>query len=206
MICEKYKIERKESKANKIRGKEKYFDRVEPKSFPEHLDSDNYFRNKNAYQDNQRVIVTQKLHGTSGRFGNVRVLRKLSLLEKFLRILGANIQDHEYDYIAGSRRVVKDPKSLREHNHYYQDDIWGQALERIKHTIPKDTVIFAEIIGWVGEAPIQKGYTYQLPKGSFEIYIYRIATINPDGYSVDYSWDQVKAFCQMNGLKNCPTL
>lgn len=205
-ICEKFIIERKEQRANKIRWAKKVFDRVEPKLFPEHLDSENYFRNKHQYSDTDRVIITQKLHWTSGRFGNIRVKRRLSFISRLAGVLWIPVELYEYDFIAGSRRVVKDIKSLREFNNFYTDDIWGQALERIKHLIPKDTVIYAEIIGWVGESPIQKNYTYQLPKGTFDIYIYRIATINPDGYSVDYSWDQVRTFCKLNWLKNCPML
>jgi hypothetical protein len=203
-ICEKYQVLTKEFRGNTVRGMKKEHDRVEPKHFPEHLDSDNYFRNKHMFQDSDRVIVTQKLHGTSGRFGNIRVKRRLSYIAKIAKWLGVPVDEYEYDYIAGSRRVVKDVKSLREFNNYYVEDIWAQALERIKHVIPKDTVIYAEIIGWVGDSPIQKGYTYCYPKGDFGIYVYRIAHINQDGHSVDYSWDQVKHFCKQNDLRHCP--
>ena len=61
-------------------------------------------------------------------------------------------------------------------------------------------------MGWAGDKPIQKHYTYQIPKGTFETYIYRIITVNPDGYSVDWGWDHVKEFCINNGIKHVPEL
>jgi hypothetical protein len=63
------------------------------------------------YHDNDYITVTQKLHGTSGRFGNILVRKQLNLFERLLQKLGVKIQDKEYDYIAGSRRVVKDVKT-----------------------------------------------------------------------------------------------
>jgi hypothetical protein len=150
------------------------------------------------------VIVTQKLHGTSGRFGYVRVTNKPTWKDKVANYFGYHKE--EYDYIAGSRKVIKDTKSDKEFEHFYADDIWNQALERIKTSIPKDTMIFAEIIGWIGDTPVQKGYTYNIPKGEYEIYVYRVAHINRDGIMTDYSWEQVKEFCDKNAIKYCPEL
>lgn len=42
--------------------------------------------------------------------------------------------------------------------------------------------------------------------GEYEIYVYRIAYINRDGIMVDYSWDQIKEFCQKNAIAYCPEL
>ena len=53
-ICEKYviKAERQKKLENKVKGKNKIFDRVEPKLFPEHLDTVNYYRNQDKINDN----------------------------------------------------------------------------------------------------------------------------------------------------------
>jgi hypothetical protein len=113
------------------------------------------------------------------------------------------IKDVEYDYIAGSRRTVKDLKSYREYNNYYVNDIWNENLEKIKHCIPKNYIIYGEIIGYDGVSEIQKDYTYDLKCGNFEFYVYRILVNNPDGVNVDLSWSQIKEFCNENGLKYC---
>lgn len=63
-ICKKYVIkDYKNNRENKVRGQSKIFKRVEAKLFPEHLDSENFFRNTHKYKDNDYIYVTQKLHG-----------------------------------------------------------------------------------------------------------------------------------------------
>lgn len=202
-ICEKFELPKRETR-NKQGGQQKKYERVDVKFFPEHIDTEQYLRRQEFFKDSDHIIVTQKLHGTSGRFGNVRVTNKPTLKDKIAHFFG--YQKEEYDYIAGSRKVIKDTKSDKEFEHFYEDDIWNQALERIKTSIPKDTIIFAEIIGWIGDSPIQKGYTYNLRKWEYEIYVYRIAQTNRDGLMIDYSWEQIKEFCNKNLISYCPEL
>lgn len=205
MICEKYIIKQNKEKKlqNNLRGKNKIFNRVEAKLFPEHIDTVNYYRNEHKIGDDEIIIATTKLHGTSGRVGNILVKRKLGLFERILKKLGFKIQDTEYDYIAGSRRTIKDPKSNREFNNYYTNDIWNENLKKLGNVIPKNYILYGEIVGYDGVSEIQKNYTYDLTSGNFEFYVYRILVNNPDGFNVDLSWAQVKEFCKDNGLKYC---
>lgn len=206
-ICRKYVIKRQNNDPkNKVRGKKKKFDRVDAKMFPEHLDTDNYFRNSHKLKDDDYISVTVKQHGSSGRFSHILVNRQLNLFEKFLKLIGVKIQTKEYDYVCGSRRVIKDTVTGREYQHYYESDIWNQWLVKIKDLIPKDYIIYGEIIGWAGESAIQKGYTYQIPNGQSELYVYRITKMNPDGIGVDLSWNALMSFCNNAGLKYCPEL
>jgi len=207
-ICKKYVIrEYINNRQNKVKGQSKVFKRVEAKLFPEHLDSENFFRNAHKYKDNDYIYVTQKLHGTSGRFGNILVKKQLKWWEKVFKKFGVNIIETEYDYVAGSRRVIKDPKAEINYNHYYNSDIWNQWLEKVKHLIPKDYIFYGEIIGWTEDnSPIQKNYTYNIEQGKSELYIYRIVKINQDGLSCDLSWLQVKEMCKNLGLKYCPDM
>lgn len=82
-ICKKYEIPVKASSRGKTKI-EKAFRRVDSKLFPEHLDTDQYWRNKHLLQPGREVVVTQKLHGSSIRVGRVPVLRKLSRFERLL--------------------------------------------------------------------------------------------------------------------------
>ena len=207
-ICKKYVVKEKNlGGQNKVKGQSKVFKRVEAKLFPEHLDSENFFRNTSKYKENDYIYITQKLHGTSGRFGNILVKKELKWWERLFKKIGVNIVDTEYDFIAGSRRVIKDPKTENSYNHYYNSDIWNQWLERIKHLIPKDYIFYGEIIGWTEQNnPIQKNYTYNIEFGKSELYIYRVCKINQDGLSCDLSWTQVKEMCKNLGLKYCPDI
>src|SRR5699024_9844231 len=105
----------------------------------------------------------------------------------------------------GSRRVIKDSRA--EQNHFYDEDIYTAVGEKVKDAVPKNYILYGEIIGWVNnEKPIQPNYTYNLKPGSNELYIYRIATVNLDGFVTDLSWDGVKEFCKERGLNHVPEL
>ncbi|WP_205868988.1 hypothetical protein [Mycobacterium colombiense] len=83
-ICRKYEIQRHVQNPAKSKV-EKAFKRVDKKLFPEHLETDQYHRNKHLLKAGREVVVTQKLHGTSFRAGCVvPVLRQLSPLERLL--------------------------------------------------------------------------------------------------------------------------
>jgi hypothetical protein len=82
-ICKKYL--RKQLGTPRIeRNKIKKFMRVDTKFLPEHYDSENYWRNAHVVPQDRKVIVTQKLHGTSVRIGHTMVLRQLNWFEHLL--------------------------------------------------------------------------------------------------------------------------
>jgi len=205
-VCRKYVIKeiRQYSKGNKVSKKK--FSRVESIHFIEHYDTENYWRNKHKIKDNDWIIVTAKLHGSSGRFGNTIVKRRLSIMDRVAKFLGVKVQETEFDTLAGSRRVIKDIKSNDNFDHYYDCDLWNQKLQEIKDIIPKNIQIFGELIGWSGKKAIQPQYTYNVKPGNIDLYVYRIAMLNENGYYVDFSWDQVKEFCNKNGLLYVPEI
>ena len=82
--------------------------RIDKKFLPEHFDTENYFRNSHKLSANDSVIITQKLHGTSVRIGHTLVSRKLSLWERVAKKFGAKIQEFEYAYVFGSRKVINE--------------------------------------------------------------------------------------------------
>ena len=185
----------------------KAFKRVDEKVFPMHIDTEQYERNEGHVDDSDIVIVTQKLHGTSVRFGNVPVKVEHTFWERLAKKLGIRVREHEYDLIAGSRKVIKDPKSTTQ-AHFYTADVWGHAAQEWGQGLPKGFMVFGELVGFTpsGE-PIQKGFTYSdRPEGGMGLYVYRVAIVNEDGVLRDLSWDQVKKFCYTYGLNHTPEL
>lgn len=204
-ICKKYIIRVKEPRVNHLHVP-KVFKRVDPKHMPEHLDSDNFFKFGHLIPEDAEVIVTQKLHGTSIRIGNTIVKRRLNIFERLLQKTGVRIQETEMDYVFGSRRVVKDIHNPY-HNHFYDVDIWTIEGKKLEGLIPENFLVYGELIGWTPTgAPIQEGYTYQIPEGKCELYIYRVAYVNSQGFVADLSWDQLKEFCTQRGLKYVPEI
>lgn len=201
-ICSKY-IVKQQNQGQKSEAKPKK-ERVVIKTFPEHDSTDNFFKNKDKYHPEDDIICTVKLHGTSVRLGHSLHKRNLSFFERVLTKIGFNIQQYEYKKIAGSRKVIKYTKNPT--SGYYKEDIYNQCLDVYQHLIPKNWVIFGEIIGWAGDRPIQPKYTYQIPRGCFDFYCYRISVLNEDGYRVDLTYDQVKDWCSFNNIKVVPEI
>ncbi len=160
-------------------------------------------------------VVTLKMHGTSARTG--RVLTDVE--EKWynrLSLFGYKPfpLKSEWRYVTGSRNVIFDSKPTGEK---FRVD----AANRFDGLLYKGEVVYYEIVGFSdGGVPImgtvgvqdkqlrhQWGdtvtYHYGCPAG-FEIYVYRIAMSNEDGYSIDLTWPQLKARCEQLGVKHVP--
>ena len=206
-ICRKYELPTKSKEGrNKVKWNSKRYTRIDWKNFPEHFSTEQFLRNEFKFKVDDRIIITQKLHGTSVRLSNLEVKIRPTLIDKILRKKRC-----EYDYLAWSRRVIKDLKSDKVFQHYYNVeewnlDIYNKALNEIKDKIPKDTIIYGELVGYNGQSPIQKGYTYGEAVGNFSLYIYRITSINADGLTVDWHRDIIKSFCKIKDLKYVPEL
>ena len=126
------------------------------------------------------------------------------------------IKTRDYDLVAGSRKVIKDPNNPRQ-DHYYKKDVYTEALLEYGDVIPKNHVIYGELVGFVGDGegaakPLQAGHTYEAiadspdPRKRTQLYVYRVAIVTEDGELIDLSWNQVKAFCVRHGLQNVPEL
>lgn len=197
--------------------------RVDDKVFPEHLDSDNYFRNATKVPHEGHVTVSQKLHGTSVRYGMVpayadrtRWDHLFDALRRILHVAGIHLRPRErrleQRFVVGSRRVVKsiDLSAEEGKQHYYGDgDLWTEYADQydLADKIPPSHLVYGELVGWTREgAPIQKDYTYDLPVGMAHLYVYRVAMVTDEGRTLDYSPAQMRAFCEDRGLDVVPTL
>lgn len=203
-ICRKYVVARNPMKQPQMvdRG----FVRADKKFMPEHIDTENFFKNYDKIDPTKEVIITQKIHGTSIRIANTMVNHKKSVVETVAAWFGANISKYEYAYLYGSRKVIKDANNPNQ-NHYYETDIWTNEGKKLDGLLPENYIVYAELVGWTPDGkPIQKNYTYGLPQGTCELYVYRICIINEKGLTTDLSWDQVVEFCDKNRLKHVAEL
>lgn len=205
-ILRKYLV--KEPKLNN--GPAARIRRVDLKVFPEHIDSENYWRNSDKIAQDAPVVVTQKLHGTSVRYGTVPVARDKGYWERLMNKLGFPTVETEYRFVVGSRKVVKSIDGEAESAgkaHFYADDLWSRyaAEANLDELIPPGYLVYGELIGWTPDgAPIQPNYTYDLSPGKTDFYVYRIATVTPSGVVTDLSWPAAKAFAHGIGLKTVP--
>lgn len=206
-ISRKFELPVKEANLGKTQASlAKALKRVDEARFPQHIDTSHYLRNESSIPDSAQVVVTQKLHGTSVRMGNVPVRRTLSWLERLAKRIGIPVVETEYAYIAGSRKVVKDPDNPNQ-NHFYSRDVWTEALDIWGREIPKGFVVYGELVGFTasGEA-IQKGYTYEAAPADMSLYIYRVAVTTDSNRLIDLTHDQVREFGKQFGMNVVPEL
>jgi hypothetical protein len=87
-ISQKYVIRTAGAANAHAKAEAKAFKRVDSKMLPEHIDTLNYFRNRDTIPADAFITVSQKVHGTSIRIGHVPVLRRASWFERMLIRLG----------------------------------------------------------------------------------------------------------------------
>lgn len=215
-ICEKY-IPKQFNLPSQGNGKQrnknlvKKFNVLIDNQFRLHSDTSQLGKSIHRIKQDDIISITTKLHGTSGVSSLILCKRKLNLLEKFLIKLGIKIQDTEYKNIWSSRKVIKNqyvyPKNEKI-KHFYSEDIWSLANNRLKDYLQKGLTFYYEIVGYLpySSGYIQKGYDYGCKEKEFDIYIYRITYTNTDGKVFEWSMYQIQEFCKMNRLKAVPLL
>jgi len=136
---------------------------------------------------------------------NILVKRKLKLYEKALKTIGVKIKDIEYDYVYGSRKVVKNEFETSHKEHYYEYDLWGEIKEELKDKIPQGYTLYGECLGYTKSGGcIQKGYDYGCEQEQKKLMIYRITLTNEFGFVYNLSTLEIKEFCDRYGLEYVP--
>ena len=202
-ICRKYIIPvRNIGGGSKIAKKPKE-SKIIDGQFRFHDNTSQLYRNLDKIHPDDIISITYKVHGTSGISSRILCKRKLNYFGGFLKLLGMNIVETQYDYIYSSRKVIKNPELNPNANHFYQDDIWGCAHEKLKDYLQDGMTLYYEIVGYLPSGSyIQKDYDYGQEPNTFSIFIYRITYTNPSGKVFEFSFKQMQEWCKQNGL-NC---
>ncbi|AUS03062.1 RNA ligase domain protein [Vibrio phage 2.275.O._10N.286.54.E11] len=201
--------------------------------FNEHKSTSHAGRNMHQIIDtNARIVITEKLHGTSQRYGRVLVERELTWLEKQAQKFLSKyikVQDTMWGYMNGTRRVVI--RNVHENgNAPHQPQLRDMAVEPFKDNLHKGEVIYFEVVGFTPEGkPIMPSvdtkkmrdkaftkqfanvgdkrtmqYSYGCEEKQHDVYVYRITQVNESGKEFELSWDHVKKRCDELGVKYTP--
>ena len=207
-VCRKYVVPRPMQGAPGSRDRErtKRTALVDTRVFPEHFDTRMFLRVSESLNPGAMCIVSQKLHGTSIRIGNVPIGRVLSWRERLAKRFGVRVKETEYAMVYGSHHVIKGLHNPNQ-QHFYGEDLWTAMGMTLDGMVPQNYLLYGEVVGWTdGGSAIQKNYTYSCPPGTRKLYIYRVAIVNEQGTLCDLSWDAVKEFCNSIGVDYVPEL
>lgn len=181
-ICCKYVTKATKMAANK-QGKAK---ELLVKTFREHMDTDQMLRNMHQLKDGSLITITEKLHGTSFRCGNLQVVEKANRWQRFianyitapltLGRVGKFKQWEPYRFVVGSRRVLKSIGGItKSDSHYYESDLWTKKCsDEFAGKLHKGETVYGEIVGYVDEGnPIMGSHSNSklkpfLPKDEYK--------------------------------------
>jgi hypothetical protein len=221
-ICNKYVNPNTSKIARENQGKKTRVSRSSV-MFKEHFDTGHFGKNIHEFEKGQHIVITEKLHGTSGRIGHVQMTRELSWLEKLGAKFGLAINDKEWAYLNGTRRVVLgESKSA---NQFHDPTIRDKAMNLFRGNLRKGETVYFEIVGYestgaaimpsvdttkMGDKEFTKQYgksmafSYGHEPNECSVYVYRMTFANEDGQSIDYAWNDVVKRCNELGVKTVP--
>lgn len=206
-ICQKYVTQKTRMHGESNQGKQRA--RTSSKMFKEHFETDQLGKNLHKIPVDALVIITEKQHGTSGRYGHVLIDRKLNWFEKLLKRIGFRIEEDEWIYLNGTRRVIIDPNRQL----YHSFDFREATIKNFKNNLHKGETVYFEVVGWeqpgktimpigdnkkMNDKDFVKQYgdktifSYGCKEGEFDVVLYRVTLTNEDGVAYDMSWEDVK--------------
>lgn len=186
--------------------------------FEQHIDTSQLAYNLRSFKEGDLCYITLKMHGTSGRTGHLHK-KETNWLRKLLHMK----KKKTWDFVTGTRRVVLD--SFNQEGYYGDNNFRKQWHDVLSEKLPKGMTAYYEIVGYTDSGALimpevsnkkvqdkafvkQYGettqFTYGCGYGQSEMYIYRITYTNEDGEVLEIPWEQVKTFCELNGLNHVP--
>jgi hypothetical protein len=233
VVCEKYVTEATKramarNKANKSKQQEIEY------MLNKHFETGQLDYRIDSVPDECLVIVTEKLHGTSGRTGMVRIEKRVTPWYKrmvnnlFKRRVFDEVFETTYGAVSGTRNTICNTRpdvTTPGASDYYRWIIH----ERIAPMLKKGETVYYEIVGYTNtcqtimntqsvkalknkELSRMYGDTMEFSYGcdpiekQFDVYVYRITMQGHGGDSVDLSWFELQKRCNELNLKHVPEL
>jgi len=182
----------------------KYISKLVENQFRFHPSTEQLKRNIDKLSPNDIISLDYKIHGTSFVASNLLTKKKLNWRDKLAKFIGANVVETEYGLLYSSRSVLKNSfiDDGKNHNHFYDEDVWGIVANKVYPLLKQGITVYGEIAGYTKSgAFIQKPYDYGCNPGELDYWIYRMTYTNPNGDVMEFSHHQIKEYCQKYGMK-----
>jgi hypothetical protein len=167
-----------------------------------HPDTKMVYREKRAILPGDLVTITEKLDGTSVRFGEAYIPKEYGW---FFRFIGKfiSLQKQFNEFVYATRRVIQDPVHGKK---LYRDN-----AEKTKGMLSPGESVYGEIVGW--ETPenllfVRGGveFKYGCPNGESDLYVYSMKWTLPNGNDITLPWEAVKQRCKEMNIKTVPEI
>jgi RNA ligase (TIGR02306 family) len=148
----------------------------------------------NVFEPGEQICITEKVHGTSARFGRVPTQAD-TIWKKFKKLVGLLAP---FEWVYGSRKVQLQSKTHRTTS-YYGTDVWSKCAAKYKlnDVLMDGEVVYGEIYG----EGIQKGYSYGVSGEDRKLAIYDVQV-----HGKFLSHAELVDWCRARGLPMVPTL
>ena len=156
--------------------------------FDKYTDIENIQNYNTVFKEGDIVVITEKIHGTNFRAGNLKRY-KGNLLGKILGFLFGKCE-----FVYGSHNVQKTPMNRK--MGFYGEDVYGRIAKKynLKEIIPEDYIVYGEIFG-----PNIQELTY----GMKDIDV-RFFDVRYNGKYLNY--DEFVEFCDKRNLPRVPEI
>lgn len=201
-------------------------------NLPRHYDTEQLVYNLDKIEPGDTITISEKVHGTSTRIGNIQVEREIKLTwwQKMFNRLPLSVKypemDKRYEFAVGTRNTIASGWVTPESNEWYRIE----TAEPLRGQLKKGEVVYAEIVGYDshGKLIMNPQGTSKLPEvrkrygevmeyrygcrwnevgvPQRKMFVYRISNVNEDGIEVDLPWRQMKARAAQLGLEVVPVL
>lgn len=166
--------------------------------FDKYTDIENIKHYPDVFRPDDIVVITEKLHGTNARFGNLPIVvnSTATIIERLSAWFRKVVLGKTHEFVWGSHNVQKGV-SVNKQN-YYGDDVWGRVANKysLKDKLPNGYIFYGEIVG----QGIQD-LTYGL--ATPQLFIFDIKNVETGEY---LDWDLVEEWCYHLDLPIVPTL
>jgi len=164
--------------------------------FDKYTDIENIKNFKDIFKEGDEVVVTEKIHGSNSRFGNLEISLNANgnKIEYIISWIKKNILHQTHEFVVGSHNVQK--TFFTNKKHYYSKDVWNEMATKynLKDKLIEDTIVYGEIYG----EGIQD-LTYGV-KG-IDLLIFDVK------WKGEYlNWNTVVEWCKLMDLKTVPVL
>jgi hypothetical protein len=224
-ICQKYISEKTKVKMTNQAKSGKKVKVIETPLFSKHIDTDQFDYYVNKIPSGALLSFHAKIHGTSARMSYTKIVKKPdTIIEKVLNKFGL-FKDTTWEYVVGSRNVTFYENDTDKGGYHGSEQFRFDAMEKVRPYLEKGMTIYAELSGYANSSPIMGThdmtklknkqynkkygksiqYAYGCKEHETRLDIYRISYTNESGQQLDFTYPQIKAWCDRYDL-NCTML